>query len=143
MTGRPLIAAVGASMLGMALLGLTDPSFYLGFIGYSIADPAGTAFAMSEIRAIYGGLFAIIGAFTLLSAIDPLAHRSRLAVLAWCWLGIGGGRLLGVMLDGSPGPRGFGLLALELIAGALLLACVPAPADAARARARLLDGNRA
>jgi hypothetical protein len=119
------IGLVGASMLGMAALGLWRPGFYLGFIGYSITDPSRAAFQLGELRAIYGGLFGVIGTFTVLSAIDPLVHRGRLMAMGWCWLGIGAGRLLGVMVDGNPGLRGWGLLGIELGAGVLVLLCTP------------------
>jgi hypothetical protein len=43
-----------------------------------------------------------------------VASRSRLVVLAWCWLGLGGGRFLGAVVDGHPGLRGWVFIASEL-----------------------------
>jgi hypothetical protein len=72
-----MIAAMGAFMVGNAV-GLLDPALILGVTGLSIADPSAPAYQLGEIRAVYGGLFAVVGIFTLLSAIDPVASRSRL-----------------------------------------------------------------
>jgi hypothetical protein len=127
---RLVIAAVGAFMVGNAI-GLVNPTFILRFIGFSLSQPA-AAYQLGEVRAVYGGLFAVVGVFTLLSAIDPVASASRLVLLAWCWLGLGGGRLLGAVLDGDPGPRGWMFIAVELVAGALLLACTRSPGRARR-----------
>lgn len=73
----------------------------------------------------------MIGVFTLLSAIDPVASRGRLIVLGWCWLGLGGGRLLGGLLDGVPGLRGWAFIVGEFGAGMLVLACTFTASDAA------------
>jgi hypothetical protein len=109
-------------MVGMAV-GLVNPGFILSFIGFSITDPAVAAYQLGEVRAVYGGLFGVIGIFTLLSAIDPVASRGRLVLLGWCWLGLAGGRFLGAVLDGSPGLRGWTFIAGELAAGILVLVC--------------------
>lgn len=122
---RIAVAVVGASMMGMALAGLLNPGFYLEFIGFSTADPGRVAYQLGEVRSVYGGLFAAIGVFTLLSGVDPVQSRSRLVVLGWCWLGLAGGRLLGAILDGDPGRRGWALLVFELAAGAIVLFDTP------------------
>ena len=109
-------------MIGNAI-GLVDPEFILRYVGLAIADYSTAAYQLGEVRAVYGGLFAVVGIFTLLSAIDPAASRSRLVLLAWCWLGLGGGRLLGALVDGDPGRRGWFFIAVELAGGALLLSC--------------------
>ncbi len=123
MASRAVIAVVGASMVGIAAAGLVNPRFMLSFIGFSLGDPTSAAFQLGEVRAIYGGLFGVIGVSTLLSAIDPVANRGRLVTLGWCWLGIAGGRLLGARADGAPGLRGWALLTFELVAGGLVFAC--------------------
>jgi hypothetical protein len=52
----------------------------------------------------------------------------RITLIGLLWLGVCGGRLLGVSLDGNPGPMGLVAAALELImGGALLLAALTAP----------------
>ena len=120
MARRLVIAAIGAFMVSNAV-GLVNPSFTFLFHGFSVADPSNAAYLFGEVRAVYGGLLAVLGVFTLLSAIDPVASRSRLVLLAWCWLGPGGGRLLGVFLDGDPGLQGWLFITHELAIGALLL----------------------
>ena len=131
MIRRVAIAVVGASMVGMAF-GLVKPDLLLSFIGFSISDPGVAGYQLGEVRAVYGGLFLVIGVFTLLSAIDPVANRPRLVVLGWCWLGLGGGRLVGVLVDGDPGLRGWAFIVGELGAGALVLACTMPTNDASR-----------
>ena len=119
---RIVIVTIGASLGGTAIVGLLNPLFVVRLAGFSLADPA-SPYQFSEVRAVYGGLFGVIGVFTMLSAIDPVASRGRLVALGWCWLGLAGGRLLGVMLDGNPGLQGWTFVAWEMAAGVLLLAC--------------------
>ena len=121
MSARAWIALVGAILTGIGIVGLVDPSFIVWWFGYAIANPTTTAAVLGEVRAVYGGLFAVIGVFTMLSAIDPAAHRERLVALGCCWLGLAGGRALGAWLDGSPGVFGWGLLVLEVVAGGVVV----------------------
>jgi len=121
MSSRTIVALVGALLVGMALGGLFNPGLVLWWLGLSIANSTAPAFPLGEVRAVYGGLFAVIGIFTMISAIDPAANRGRLVALGCCWLGLGGGRLLGAMVDGDPGLWGWAFIVLELGAGALVV----------------------
>ena len=121
MSSRTILAFVGAILVAMALGGLFNPGLIVWWIGFSIANPTAPAFSLGEVRAVYGGLFAVIGIFTMISAIDPAANRGQLVVLGCCWLGLGGGRLLGAMVDGDPGLWGWAFIVLELGAGALVV----------------------
>jgi hypothetical protein len=121
MSSRTIIALVGALLVGIALGGLFNPGFMLWWLGLAIANSTAPAFPLGEIRAVYGGLFGVIGIFTMISAIDPAANRGRLVALGCCWLGLGGGRVLGAMLDGDPGFWGWAFIVVELVAGALVV----------------------
>jgi hypothetical protein len=77
-TRRLIIAAVGAFMLGNAV----------GLVGYSVTAQSATAYLLGEVRAVYGGLFVVIGVFTLLfrtivseRSFDGAARREE--VLVW------------------------------------------------------------
>src|SRR5262245_60100607 len=71
---RLVIALVGASLVGMAFSGLFQPDFIVRLIGFSPESTPGP-YQLAEVRAVYGGLFAVVGIFTMLSAVDPAAHR--------------------------------------------------------------------
>lgn len=124
---RLVIALVGATLVGMSFSGLFQPGYIIGLIGFS-PERAPGPYQLAEVRAVYGGLFAVIGIFTMLSAVDPVAHRGRLVALGWCWLGLAGGRLLGAALDGPIGLQGWAFVLIEVVAGLAVLACTPSAA---------------
>jgi hypothetical protein len=121
MSSRTILAIVGAVLVAMGVGGLLNPGLILWWIGFQIATSSAPAYSLGEVRAVYGGLFAVIGIFTMISAIDPAANRGRLVALGCCWLGLGAGRLLGAMIDGDPGLWGWTFIVLELAAGALVV----------------------
>ena len=142
MNARTITAVVGAIILLLGLAGLLYPERVLGVLGLAIAQPGYAAGPLGEVRATYGGLFVVMGVFTLLAAVDPPRHRARILFVALLWLGAFGGRLFGVIRDGGPGLPGWLALAFELVmGGALLIAAqsagaapedaVPAPVAAA------------
>lgn len=119
---RLLAAAVGGLTLVLGLLGLLYPDRMLGWLGFAILSPSDAAGGLGEIRATYGGLFVVLGALTLLAALDPPMHRDRLLLVALLWLGVAGGRFLGVVVDGNPGLFGWIYLAVEVVMGGALIA---------------------
>ena len=120
---RWLAVAVGGLTLVLGLLALLYPERMLGWLGFAILSPTNAAAGLGEIRATYGGLFAVIGVVTLLAALDPPMHRDRLLLVALLWFGVAGGRLLGLMVDGNPGLFGWIYLAVETaLGGAMLVA---------------------
>lgn len=115
-----IVAGVITTILGLA--GLFYPDRVMGMLGFAILNTANTAAVMGEVRATYGGLFVVLGVYTLLTSMDPAAHRSRLMFIGLLWLGACAGRLLGVDLNGNPGLPGWLGVALELIVGGALVA---------------------
>jgi drug/metabolite transporter superfamily protein YnfA len=115
-----IIAGVITTTLGSA--GLLYPDRVMGVLGFAILNSANTAAVMGEVRATYGGLFVVLGVYTLLSAVDPAAHRSRLTFIGLLWLGACAGRVLGVNVNGNPGLPGWIALAFELLMGGALVA---------------------
>ena len=107
MSPRVVAGALGAITLLMGLYGLASPAGVLDFVGFSPSLPTEPALAFGEARAVYGGLFTVLGAFTLWGAIDPPGKRSALLMAGLLWLGLCAGRLLSVSIDGNPGIMGW------------------------------------
>ena len=77
MSGRGMTAFIGLVTVAMGVIGLSYPLHVMEWVGFAplMTKPnAGTV----EARAVYGGLFVVLGIFTLWAAIDPPAHRRDL-----------------------------------------------------------------
>jgi uncharacterized protein DUF4345 len=121
MNGRAVTAFIGILTVGLGIIGLTYPLHVMDWVGFSplMTKPnAGTV----EARAMYGGLFLVLGIFTLWAATSPRAHRAELLLIACLWLGLFGGRMVGVSIEGSPGLLNTLGAVFEFIVGCLLLA---------------------
>ena len=121
MNGRVVTAAIGVLTVALGLAGLIYPLHVMDWVGFSplMTKPnAGTV----EARAVYGGLFLVLGVFTLWTATSPRGHRSELLLIACLWLGLFGGRMVGVSIDGNPGLLNTLGAVFELVVGCLLLA---------------------
>ena len=121
MNGRAVTAVIGILTVGLGIIGLTYPLHVMDWVGFSplMTKPnAGTV----EARAMYGGLFLVLGIFTLWAATSPRAHRAELLLIACLWLGLFGGRMVGVSIEGSPGLLNTLGAVFEFIVGCLLLA---------------------
>lgn len=115
-----ILAGIVTTALGVA--GLLYPDRVMGMLGFAILNTANAAAVMGEVRATYGGLFVVLGVYTLLTAMDPAAHRSRLRFIGLLWLGACAGRLVGVNLNGNPGLPGWLAVGFELLVGGALVA---------------------
>jgi len=122
MNPRAVTAVAGIVTLTFGVAGLIYPERVMGLLGFAILNPAQAAAVLGEVRATYGGLFTVIGIFTLLAALDPVAQRARILFIGTLWWGLCGGRLVGVNVDGSPGLPGWAAAIFELVAGAALVA---------------------
>jgi hypothetical protein len=121
MSGRGMTAFIGVITVAMGVVGLAYPLHVMDWVGFSplMTKPnAGTV----EARAIYGGLFLVLGVFTLWAATNPRAHRRELLLIACLWLGLFGGRMVGVSIEGSPGLLNTLGAVFEVVVGCLLLA---------------------
>ena len=121
MNPRVVAGALGAVTLLMGLYGLASPAGVLDFVGFSPSVPTEPALAYGEARALYGGLFTVLGAFTLWGAIDPPGKRAALLMAGLLWLGMCAGRLLGVSIDGNPGVMGWVAVVWEAAFGMALV----------------------
>lgn len=122
MNPRVVAIITGAITTFLGLAGLLYPDRIMGMLGFAILNTANAAAVMGEVRATYGGLFVVLGVYTLLAALDPGVHRSRLMFIGLLWLGACAGRLLGVNVNGNPGLPGWLAVSFELIMGGALVA---------------------
>lgn len=74
----------------------------------------GTASAVTDMRATYGGTALGLGLFSGFCARDPKTLRAGLLAPLMVLSGIAGGRLFGIFVDGSPNGWMFLLLAMAL-----------------------------
>jgi hypothetical protein len=129
MDTRALTGLAGIVFLGFGIMGLINPLWLMDLVGYSTA--AATPLVLGEVRAIYGGIFTVLGLFTLIAAANPGGNRGALLLVGLLWLGICGGRIAGAYLDGDPGLLGWIAAGFELFFGLLLtvIALVARPRD--------------
>jgi hypothetical protein len=108
---------VGALLtLGLGAMALASPTTAARFVNL---EPHG-AIGRSELRATYGGLFAALGGFALVSQAPAVFTAVGLA-----WAGAAAARGLSVVVDHSRSPRNLGAVAFETAIAALLLAPSP------------------
>ena len=96
---------------------LVQPAFLDGAAGVVATTPTGT----TELRAMYGGLQAGIGALMVLALVRPNLVEGALLALACLAGGLGFARLVGAVADGSFSTYTLSALFFEF---ALLSACV-------------------
>ena len=96
---------------------LVDPIGFYTFSGLELSDDAGL---FSEVR----GAGAIIMASGLVVGLGAFRHswsRTSVMLAAMVFLSLGLARLLGIVLDGSPGAEVIQGMAIELVLGGLAL----------------------
>lgn len=103
MNARGVTILIGLVLTGFGLAGLLDPHRTMSFAGLASLKPTQPAGALGEIRAVYGGQLVVMGLWTILVGLQLRRLRSFLLYFGLLWLGVCGGRLLGVYLDGDPG----------------------------------------
>jgi hypothetical protein len=113
MSPRILAAVLGAITVAMGMAALASPERTMAFVGFAALTPTEPVLALCETRAVYGGLFTVLGAFTLWGALDPPGRRSVLLMAALLWLGLCAGRSFGISVSGSPGIMGWLFLVFE------------------------------
>jgi hypothetical protein len=133
MNPRVVAGVLGAITLAMGLGGLVSPDRVMALVGFMPSTEANRLLALGEARALYGGLFTVLGAFTLWGAIDPAGKRSALLMAGLLWAGLFVGRVLGMSIDGNPGIFGWVFAVWEAAFGMALvwsaIARLPTPAN--------------
>jgi hypothetical protein len=123
MNPRIVTLVIGIITTVFGIGGLISPTLVMErVVGFAVDPAFSENFVRGEVRAVYGGLFTVLGVATLLSAMNVAQQRARILLIGYLWLGLCGGRLLGAMLEGSPGLLGWLSVAFELVIGGLLVA---------------------
>ena len=121
MNARAIAGTLGAVTVIMGVVGLALPDLVMAIGEFAPLTPTQPVGALCEARAVYGGFFTVLGAFTLWGAIDPPGNRSTLLMAGFLWLGLCAGRGLGIAIDGSPGLMGWVGIIWEATFGTLLI----------------------
>jgi hypothetical protein len=107
---RAVLTLSGIIVLAIGVAFLLAPTAMMQSVDIAIATPL----ARGDVRAIYGGMEIAVGALLLLASRRDDRVRPGLFAAAVLFTGMAAGRLLGVLLDGTPPPFGWFLLLLEL-----------------------------
>jgi hypothetical protein len=123
MNPRITTSVIGVLTTVMGALALLYPQMVMSqVLGFAVDPAYPTNFVLGEVRAAYGGIFTVIGIYTVLAAMDPVTNRSRILMIGLLWIGACLGRIYGVVVDGSPGWWGWLSAAFEALMGGMLLA---------------------
>jgi hypothetical protein len=95
MLARIFLALSALVWLPYGLYCLRDPGTLADSAGVIAATPTGT----TELRAMYGGLQAAIGALALAGCLRGAVTRPALIALAMLTAGLGSARLVGLYVD--------------------------------------------
>ena len=113
--GRIVLLLLGLVWIAFGVLGLIAPVMILGAVGLDI----GTADALAEARATYGGAQIGLGLFFVYCARADGLQRTGLIALALVAAGFGLARSFGIVVDGARGGMTWFALATEVTAVAL------------------------
>jgi len=97
MAVRIFLAVMAIVWLPYGLYCFLDPNALRALAGVTATSPT----AMTELRAMYGGLQSAIGALSLTATVRHHLERPALIMLASLLPGLAAARLLGLLLDGS------------------------------------------
>ena len=122
MNPRVTTTVIGVLTTIMGVLALVHPDLVMQqILGFTYDTSLGN-FVRGEVRAAYGGIFTVIGIYTVLAAMDPVTNRGRILMIGMLWVGACLGRLYGVIADGSPGLWGWFSGFFEAVVGGMLIA---------------------
>ncbi len=113
--GRIVLLVMGLLWIAFGVLGLIAPVMILGAVGLDI----GTADALADARAMYGGSQIGLGVFFVYCSRAEGLERAGLIALALVAAGFGLARSFGIAVDGARGGITFFALTTEVIAVAL------------------------
>jgi DMSO reductase anchor subunit len=130
---RAVNARVGALWVGIVtaifgVLGLAYPDRVMGMLGLAAGSEVSRSAVLGEIRAVYGGLFLVLGLWNIYAAWKAAEAKLLLALLGSVWLGLASGRLLGASVEGNPGVASWAFFVVELLCGLVLLLAAFLPA---------------
>ena len=123
MNPRVTTTVIGVLTTVMGALALMYPEMVMHeVLGFAIDPGFPATFVHGEVRAVYGGIFTVLGIYTVLAAMDPATNRGRILMIGLLWMGACLGRLYGAVVEGSPGWWGWLSAAFEAVVGGMLIA---------------------
>ncbi|MAR90334.1 MAG: DUF4345 domain-containing protein [Pseudomonadota bacterium] len=99
---------------------LLQPALLTELTGMQITTPT----AVTEVRAMYGGVQMAIGVVCLLALFNPGLLRPALVMLTFVMAGLALARTLGLLLDGSTTGYVLGAIAFEAVFAGLSGLCL-------------------
>lgn len=114
---RTLLVVLGVAFLPYGLFCFASPGFLADAAGVAATTPTGT----TELRAMYGGLQAALGALMFAAVRDERLETAALAAMAFLVPGLALARLAGTVLDGSVSAYTAGGLVFELGTSAVVV----------------------
>ena len=102
--------ASGLMFVGFGLAFMARPAAWAATAGLGLQN----TLAFSEIRTFYGGLEVGMGGFLVYATLHPLHLHTGLVAQVAIFAGLIVGRIVSLLLDGSPGLAGVGFAATEL-----------------------------
>jgi hypothetical protein len=127
MAARVFLAFSALVWLPYGLWCFFDPGFLAGAAGVASQSATGS----TELRAMYGGLQAGLGALALCAVLRPGLARTALTALAFLCSGLALARLGGVALDGAPSAYTLWGLGFEIASAGLAAFFLTRPAAGA------------
>lgn len=123
MNGITLFLVFNAlAWLPYGLFCMVAPTYLQEIAGLAATTPT----ALTEVRAMYGGLQAAIGALALYGVLRPAQRPAALLALAFLFAGLASVRVAGALIDGGVGGYTWMALGFETFSLAwavLLLTC--------------------
>lgn len=100
MNAKVVSASIGLFTCAFGLIALVYPQRVLHLAGFAVAPTASVAQVTGEVRALYGGLFLVMGSWILFAVL----REARLLLFATgtMFLGAALARITGAYLEGSP-----------------------------------------
>lgn len=130
MAARIFLALSALLWLPYGLFCFAQPGFLAGAAGVAATTPTGTV----ELRAMYGGLQAGLGALALIGALRSGWRRHALAALACLCAGLGMTRLAAGLIAADFSSYTLAGLVVEWLSAGIALVLLRGPDDAARER---------
>jgi hypothetical protein len=122
-----ILALAGLSFIGFGVAFVVSPAEMAGVVGLVAETPS----ALTEVRAMYGGLEIALGMVLLTLLRGATAQVIGLRVAAFAFGGLALGRLTGLVVDGFWQPFTWLLMAVEILSASLCVWALRA-AQAAR-----------
>ena len=114
---RGFLILTGLLIAGYGLYCLFNPMILHQYTGMGLSDPT----AVTEIRAMYGGLQCAMGLYLLHCGLQPSRLGQGLLVSVFVFAGLAGARAYGLAVDGGDNGYNFAATLYEAASGLVAL----------------------